>query len=104
MTAAKKPLYTSAYNEDGSISIFVDGADKCAYNFQEPLGKHLVAMEKYQITNPDNTEIETMAFLMSQLDTDKLHKDLWLGLPFKLFKFIATELNEFFRVEDIETV
>ena len=104
MTAAKKPVYTSAYNEDGSISIFVDGADKCAYSFQEPLGKHLVAMEKYQTANPDNTEIETMAFLMSQLEVEGLPMTYFLDMPLKLFKFIATELNEFFRVEDIATV
>ena len=101
MPVAKKPVYTKLYEDDGSISIF-DGERE--YSFQEPLGKHLVAMEKYQTANPDNTEIETMAFLMSQLEVEGLPMTFFLDMSLKLFKFIATELNEFFRVEDIETV
>lgn len=101
MTAAKKPVYTTTTHEDGSISVT---SSEREYRFQEPLGKHLVAMEKFQTSNPDNTEIETMAFLMSQLEVEGLKMDYFLELPLKLFKFIATELNEFFRVEDIETV
>ena len=101
MTAAKKPVFTAVTEDDGSISIF-NGARE--YRFLEPLGKHLVAMEKYQTANPDNTEIETMAFLMSQLEVEGMPMDYFLEMPLKLFKFIATELNEFFRIEDIETV
>lgn len=99
--ATKKPAYTSTTEEDGSITINLPGQELAAYHFQEPLGRHLSAIEKYQTANPDSTEIDTMAFLMSQLEAEGLPMSHFLDLPLKLFKFISAELNEFFRTEDL---
>lgn len=97
--ATKKLSYSVTTEEDNSITIQPDDDKQAAYSFCEPLGKHLVAMEKYQKANEDASELETMAFLMSQLEVEGLAPEHFLGLPISLFKVIAKELNEFFRTD-----
>lgn len=98
---AKKPVYTIVTEVDGSISISDNGRE---YTFQEPRGKTLVALERYKVANPDSTEIEDMAQLMSLLEVEGYPADMFLDLPLPLFKFIANELNQFFRTDDGDTV
>lgn len=99
LMAKAKPVYSATTSDDGSITIDL-GNGKDPYTFTEPVGKTLVLLEKYKVTNPDSTEIEDMAYLMSILEVEGLDVEHFLGLPLKLFKFIASELNQFFRLDD----
>lgn len=95
--AAKKAKYTCKTEDNGSVTVMVD--EVTIYNFTEPLGRTLVALEKFKSAHIDSTELEDLAYLMELLAAEGQDMDHFLSLPLALFKYIANELNQFFRTD-----